>query len=636
MGTFLVAVLCALLGFAPEAFALEFEPVAPDLYLWRDSANVYVVRNGSAAVLIDLGSGHVLDVLDRIGVSRVEAVLITHRDRDQWFGHPEAERRGIPIHAPATDAETGGYTAASIRRYWKTSFPVPNSRFVYSMVTRPTDYPQVDVRPGTPVRTGVAEFRVLPIPGHTTDQVAYLADLGGRLVAFTGDLIYAPGKVWQGFQLDWDHWRGLGYEAAFGSLLRLKDEHPDLVLPSHGEPMRGNLDEKLMLTADRVWRAGKLKNFELFAISRRPPITETRPLRRLESRAITLPSGKKIRLERLSERLWVAGNNYFLVSGEGVCFAVDNNLAPEDWQPILERIGASGVEFLWVTHLHSDHTLRLPEIRRRYGAKILTVRPLADLLERPWAYLHPYAAFDGVKPDRVLEDGEEFEWQGLRFRAHFAPGQTWFHAFLETTIDGRRAVFSGDSFYPVRHWDIADGTGGWSGLNRGFPEYHARSARLMIDIRPQWVLAEHNKAFWFDDREWRLRVRWAEQAAEALDALSPSGDHRYDFNPHVFAAYPLITRAAEGAVELRVDNPFDEPMRVEYRVRGDAPAAVAPSGGEFVVPARSAASRRLEFRLREARPGRRYVIPIEITARGRYLGPAVFFLADVPETGLRP
>ena len=41
---------------------------------------------------------------------------------------------------------------------------------------------------------------------------------------FTGDLIHSRGKVWQGYQLDWDHWRGLGHEAEFQSLLRIKDE----------------------------------------------------------------------------------------------------------------------------------------------------------------------------------------------------------------------------------------------------------------------------------------------------------------------------------------------------------------------------------------------------------------------------
>ncbi len=620
-----------LLGLAVRGPSAEFETIQQNLLRWRDSTNVYVIRKGETAVLIDLGSGAVLDALPGIGVSRVHAVYLTHRDRDQWFGFAKAEERRIPIHAPATDARTGGYTAATILRYWREFFPVPHSRFSYSMVTAPTDYPLVDVEPGSVIETPVGDLRVLAIPGHTPDQVGYLTDLGGRRMAFTGDLVYAPGKVWQGFQLDWDHWRGRGYEAEFRSLLRMRDEGPALLLPAHGEPMSGNVGEKLMLTADRVWRAAKLKNFELFAMSSRPPIRETRVLSRLEVQDVSLASGKRIRLERLSRSLWVAGNNYFLLSGDGSCFAVDNNLAPEDWKPILERLGNCRVEFLWITHLHSDHTLRLPEIRQRYGVKILTVRPLADLLEKPWAYLHPYSAFDGVKPDRVLEDGEEFEWRGYRFRAHFAPGQTWFHAFLETTIDGHRAVFSGDSFYPVGHWDIADGTGGWSGLNRGFPEYHARSARLMIDIRPDWILAEHAKPFWYSDREWRLRVRWAERAARALDALSPSGSHRYDFNPHVFATYPLITRGAEGAVELRVENPFDEPLRIEYRVKQDAPAVVSPSSGEFTVAAQSKGRRRLAFRLREARPGERYVIPVEITARGRYLGPATYFLADVPE-----
>ena len=66
---------------ATSAFAASFsQPAAknaPDLFAWTDTCNVYVLRDGDAALLIDLGDGSVLDHLSEIGVKRVEWVLFT-------------------------------------------------------------------------------------------------------------------------------------------------------------------------------------------------------------------------------------------------------------------------------------------------------------------------------------------------------------------------------------------------------------------------------------------------------------------------------------------------------------------------------------------------------------------------------
>jgi len=61
----------------PQAFI----PVAPGIFRWADTCNVYAIKDGSAAILIDLGDGSVLDALPQIGVSEVEwvsSVRLTH------------------------------------------------------------------------------------------------------------------------------------------------------------------------------------------------------------------------------------------------------------------------------------------------------------------------------------------------------------------------------------------------------------------------------------------------------------------------------------------------------------------------------------------------------------------------------
>ena len=73
--------------------------ISPNLYVLRDTCNVYVLKDGNRALLIDFGSGHVLNLLGQIGVSRVDAILHTHHHRDQGQGDVRAVAN-IPIIVP--------------------------------------------------------------------------------------------------------------------------------------------------------------------------------------------------------------------------------------------------------------------------------------------------------------------------------------------------------------------------------------------------------------------------------------------------------------------------------------------------------------------------------------------------------
>ena len=60
--------------------------VAPSVSCFRDTCNVYVLRAGTDAILVDFGDGDVLDQLAELGVERVTDVLLTHHHRDQIGG----------------------------------------------------------------------------------------------------------------------------------------------------------------------------------------------------------------------------------------------------------------------------------------------------------------------------------------------------------------------------------------------------------------------------------------------------------------------------------------------------------------------------------------------------------------------
>lgn len=131
-------------------------PAFRDNYIWLlplaggagQDARVAVVDPGAAAP--------VLAVLERLGLEAV-AILVTHHHPDHIDGIPELLRhRRIPVYGPA-----GG--------------PTP-------MVDHP-------LREGDSVRLGALDLRVIAVPGHTLDHIAYYAP--GTLLC--GDTLYSAG-----------------------------------------------------------------------------------------------------------------------------------------------------------------------------------------------------------------------------------------------------------------------------------------------------------------------------------------------------------------------------------------------------------------------------------------------------------
>ena len=56
----------------------SWKKLAPDLFLFADACNVYLLRYGERAIAIDFGTGRWLSHLDQIGVAQLEHVVLTH------------------------------------------------------------------------------------------------------------------------------------------------------------------------------------------------------------------------------------------------------------------------------------------------------------------------------------------------------------------------------------------------------------------------------------------------------------------------------------------------------------------------------------------------------------------------------
>ena len=74
--------------------------LSDNLWVYKDTCNVYVVKSGDECLLIDAGSGSVLKHLQSIGISKVEWVLHTHHHRDQCWGTPVVQAEGATVAVP--------------------------------------------------------------------------------------------------------------------------------------------------------------------------------------------------------------------------------------------------------------------------------------------------------------------------------------------------------------------------------------------------------------------------------------------------------------------------------------------------------------------------------------------------------
>ncbi len=125
-------------------------------------------------------------------------------------------------------------------------------------------------------------LQVLATPGPTDASVSYIVEVDGKKLAFTGDLIYGPGKLWNFYMLQkrfpgmrGDYW---GFGGAAPELLASLDEvlshQPATLVPLHGVVMNdppgavaelkknihAAMANYLTLSAWRIYFTGKFRD----------------------------------------------------------------------------------------------------------------------------------------------------------------------------------------------------------------------------------------------------------------------------------------------------------------------------------------------------------------------------------------
>ena len=617
--------------------ATPVSEIMPGIFRVADTCNVYVIRaadgtaDGTAertAVAVDFGSGIVLDHLAEMGIDRITDVLMTHHHRDQGQGLPRAVAEGIRIHVPSAERDL----FEDVESMWQ-------ARAVYNDYNLRQD--RFSLLESVPVHDVVPDYRareyagttveVLPTPGHTTGSVSYLVKRAGRRLIFTGDLIYAPGKVWSIAATQWSFVDNEGAAMTVLSCYQLLDLEPNLLLPSHGEPM----DDPHHALAQLATRMTEYVN------SRRPAPWD---LKRLLDAPFT-PLTDHLLMNRTSNSY-----SYVLLSRTGAALIIDygydtyTGLPPgsdrasrRPWLasiPALKRNhGVTDVEVALPTHYHDDHVAGMNLLRDVEGTEIWAPAHVADVLENPMDQDLPCTWYDPVPVDRRLRLGESVTWHEYEIMVHDLPGHTRYAAAYEFVVDGVRVLVTGDQQVGMGEPGGSREVLNYQYRNRQRLGDYQASAELYRRLRPDLMISGHWMPRWVTDEYLDLVTDVGDDQVRIHRDLLPLDDLDIALDGGVARIAPYYARVETGATvhyRIAVTNPQRSVQKAELRLVLPVGWVAVPDVARMSLPPLGREETEIEVTV--GGPRRRARIAVDVSVGELHLGQHAEAVVDVTET----
>ena len=608
--------------------------VAQGVYRIPDTCHVYLIRSETdprAGICIDFGAGEVLDHLAEVGVERITDVLMTHHHRDQGQGLPRAVQHGARIHVPPVEVEL----FAEVEEMWHTRQLDNDYNLRQDWFSLTSSVPVAGTVPE--YRTadfGGVSITTVPTPGHTVGSVSYLLERGGHRLAFTGDLIYAPGKVWSLAATQWSYSgrEGPSYLAVAAVLLARRE--PDVLLPSHGDPIT-EPQPALTLLADRISEYADSRSehpFDGLSMLDDPflPISEHLLLntssRMSSSYALLSESGEALLVDY--------GYDMYFGSASG-----NDRASRRPWLESLpalrDRYGVTRISVAIPTHYHDDHVAGMPLLREVEGTELWIPSAVAAVMADPWANDLPCQWYDPIPADRLLPDDGTFRWNEYSIGVHPQPGHTEFAVAYSTTVDGVCVVFTGDQQEGLGGPGGTRGAHGRDVLNYQYRNRfrigdYVRSAQLYQRLAPGLLASGH----WQPRSVTNAYLDYLAEEGAALDArhrdLLPLDDIDLGADGAAVRLAPYRARLVVGEpleITVRVRNPY--PYWAPVLVRAVPPHGWRSLEGETKLELDGHAVGEAVLRLEAGVVGRRQPVAVDVTVGELRLGQHSHVLVDV-------
>jgi glyoxylase-like metal-dependent hydrolase (beta-lactamase superfamily II) len=530
-----------------------WQRISEHLYCFADICNVYAVTDGNEAVLIDFGSGAVLDHLGELGVGRVTAILHTHHHRDQCQGDLRAAGDGIPIWVP--EHERRLFEHAELFWASKQLYDMYNVRNTYFSLTH--DVPVAGSLEDFGTWTwGRRAFTVLPTAGHSPGSITLLAKIDGQLVAFTGDLLYAAGKVQTMYDMQYNYGAVDGVESAILSLGNLRRREPRLLCPSHGDPM-SEPEQAIVQTRENLVSFFKLMTGGMMPADEIDFVPVTPHLLAATYACsyfyvLTSDSGNALMVDfgAPNYQLFAPANRYF-EDGERVRF-IEHSL-----DRLQRQYGVKRIQAVLPSHYHDDHVNGIPYLQRELAVECWAYENMREILQNPRSELIGCVLPTPIKVHRTFRDGERLKWEDFEFTIHYTPGHADYHMGMFGQVDGHSVAFSGDNIFP-----LSGSTPSLIYRNHVHKTAHQQTARLYLEYMPEILCTGHDLQREVRGSVYRRFAEKSQQMTQLFEMLLP-GEANFGLEPSWAHIYPYQSLAAPGEtleLEVRMTNFLDRPV----------------------------------------------------------------------------
>jgi glyoxylase-like metal-dependent hydrolase (beta-lactamase superfamily II) len=472
-----------------EIEMMKLIQIVENIFLFKDYVNVYVVKDGDRAILIDFGSGKILNFLSEIGVNEVDYIFHTHYHRDQCFGDRLVLQKKIKIAAPWGERKL--FTKA--KDFWKKKSYYDIYSLKPTYFVSPFNIPlEQTFKDGDEFEWGSYKFKIIDTRGHTARSVSYLLEHETGIIAFTGDLIHSGGKVINYYDLEYsytDDGGSIGLNFSLQSFEKLLKYNPVVLLPSHGDIINKPVKDIEILKEkfNRVSKAFRHDKIVPTSMDHENAMDLVNQIEENEDKSLFPHLIRK----GFGTTFILLGNNKNCIlldfPGDGYFFAYSYEQLAE----ILKKKEVETIDFVIPTHYHDDHIGGIPLLQQEHKIPVYALENMVDVLENPTHYRIGCLIDTPIKVDRVLKDGEKFTWDEYEFQIFHFPGQTEYHMGLFTTIDDKRVFFTGDSIPPFILNAPETNNNCINFCQLGNDVGSVKCADILLDCNPDYIAISH-------------------------------------------------------------------------------------------------------------------------------------------------
>jgi glyoxylase-like metal-dependent hydrolase (beta-lactamase superfamily II) len=599
--------------------------ISENIFLFNDVVNVYILKNNTEAILLDFGSGKVLNYLSKIGVNKITYIFHTHYHRDQCFGDHIAIENGIKIACPHKERKL----FENAEDFWKTKSYYDLYYFKPTFFVSTYNIPiALTFKNGDLFEWGENQIKIIKTNGHTSESISYLVKIDGNVLAFTGDLIHSGGKVINYYDLEYiynDNGEG-GIKRSIRSFKKLLAHKPDILLPSHGDIIE-EPEKTIRNLAQKFQKARSIFCSEYSGID-----MEFLNLKEREIKPIDI-------ITNFPHIFHQGELPPFIIKGQNRnCILIDfagddyHGYKLSDFYRILDSLNIVKIDFLIPTHYHDDHVAGIPLLQEIMGIRVYALENMVDVLENPIHYRLGCLIDQPIRVDKILKDGEILKWDNYNFQIFHFPGQTEYHMGLFGEIDGKQIFFVGDSLTQRSLVDRDTNINCMNLCRLGTNNGYMKCADILLNCNPEYLAISHYGIIKINKHLLKKFKEFVSDYEPLISDIVAQENANIGFDPNWISFKPIRVISKPGKrfiTNLLVRNYLNKKSTISFKV--DLPAKWQAKPLEKSISINPSTSIKIPISImipKDEKPRGRTIITADVIWNNKKIGPFPDLMID--------